>query len=156
MNTVAASATALAKELASGSAEAAKKVDVLVCPPFPYLIPVRDALAGSAVRLGAQNASHEAPGAFTGETAVDMLADCGCTSVLLGHSERRHIMGETDSLINKKLKAVCAKGLQAVLCVGELLSDREANQTEKVLDEQMNGGLEGVSEADLANIVIAY
>jgi triosephosphate isomerase len=156
MNTVAAAATALAKEVASGSADAAKKVDVLVCPPFPYLIPVRDALAGTAVRLGAQNASHESPGAFTGEVAVDMLVDCGCTSVILGHSERRHIMGETDSLINKKVKAVCAKNLQAVLCVGELLSDREANKTEQILDEQMKGGFDGVSEADLAKIVIAY
>ncbi|HVJ66814.1 MAG TPA: triose-phosphate isomerase [Caulifigura sp.] len=156
MNTLAAGATALAKEVAAGAAAATNTVDVLVCPPFPYLLPVRDALAGSKVRLGAQNASHEAPGAFTGETAVDMLADCGCTSVLLGHSERRHIMGETDSLINKKLKAVCGKGLQAVLCVGELLAEREANKTEKVLDTQMAGGLEGVSEADLANVVIAY
>ena len=156
MNTVAAGAASLAKELASGTAEATKTVDVLVCPPFPYLIPVRDALAGSKIALGAQNASHEAPGAFTGETAVDMLADCGCSSVLLGHSERRHIMGETDSLINKKLKAVCAKGLQAVLCVGELLAEREGNQTEQVLDAQMAGGLDGVPEADLARIVIAY
>jgi triosephosphate isomerase len=156
MNTVAAAATALAKEVASGSAEAAKSVDVLVCPPFPYLIPVRDALKGSAVRLGAQNASHESPGAFTGEVAVDMLADCGCTSVILGHSERRHIMGETDALINKKVKAVFAKNLQAVLCVGELLSDREANKTEQILDEQMKGAFDGVSEADLDRIVIAY
>src|SRR5215213_7821757 len=134
MNTVAAAATALAKEIASGSVDFIGQVDVLVCPPFPYLIPVRDALAGTAVRLGAQNASQESPGAFTGETAVDMLVDCGCTSVILGHSERRHIMGETDSLINKKVKAVCSKGLQAVLCVGELLSEREANKTEQVLD----------------------
>ncbi len=156
MNTVAADATALAKEIATGAAEAAKSVDVLVCPPFPYLLPVRDALGQSAVRLGAQNAWFEAPGAYTGEVSLEMLADCGCTSVILGHSERRHVLGETDGTINKKVKAVCGKNLQAVLCVGEQLADRESGQTELVLDTQMQGGLEGVPEADLAKIVIAY
>ena len=124
MNTVGAVATELAKELAASAAMATKVVDVLVCPPFPYLTAVREALGTSGVKLGAQNAYFEAPGAYTGETAVEMLADCGCASVILGHSERRHVLGEGDAVVNKKVKAVCAKGLQAILCVGELLADR--------------------------------
>lgn len=155
MNTVSAAAVALAKEVAAGAASAGS-VDVLVCPPFPYLMAVRDALAGSQVKLGGQNCCPEAPGAFTGEVAIDMLTDCGCTSVILGHSERRHIYGETDADINKKVKAVRAKGLQAVFCVGELLSERQAGQTEQVLDTQMAGGLDGVDAAAMADVVIAY
>jgi triosephosphate isomerase len=156
MNTLAATGVALAREVAEGAAKATATVDVLVCPPFPYLAAVRDALGRSGVKLGAQNCYFEAPGAFTGEVALDMLADCGCSSVILGHSERRHVLGETDSIVNKKVKAVCAKGLQAILCVGELLSDREAGKTEHVLDTQMQGGLDGVEEASLTNVVIAY
>lgn len=155
MNTTGATAVALAKEVAAGAAEA-PAVDVLVCPPFPYLTAVRDALADSKVQLGAQNCCPEAPGAFTGEVAIDMLADCGAKSVILGHSERRHIYGETDAAINKKVKAVRSKGLQAVFCVGELLSERQANKTEQVLDTQMAGGLEGVDEAAMKDVVIAY
>jgi triosephosphate isomerase len=156
MNTVYAQAVALAKDVAAGTTAATGAVDVLVAPPFPYLHCVRQALSGSNVKLGAQNACSEPPGAFTGEVAVDMLIDCGVGSVILGHSERRHVFGESDAVINKKVKAVRSKGLQAIFCVGELLSDRQSGQTELILDGQMNGGMDGVDEAAMADVVIAY
>ena len=156
MNTTRQSGVTLAGELAAVVPQAEAGVEVLVCPPYPYLLAVGEALAGSAVHLGAQDAYFEAPGAFTGEVAVDMLRDCGCRYVILGHSERRHVMGETDAIINRKVRAAVAGGLAAVLCVGELLSERQSGQTEEVLDRQMEGGLTGVSEAEAAQVVIAY
>lgn len=156
MNTTRADGVALAKAIASGSAGATGAVDVLICPPFPYLIPVVEAVAGSAVSVGAQNASSESPGAFTGEVALEMLLDVGCKSVILGHSERRHILGETDAVINRKVIATRKKGLQAILCVGELLEERQGNQTEAVLDRQMQGGLKDVSAEMMSDVVIAY
>ena len=156
MNTTRHSGVALAGELAAVVPQAEAGVEVLVCPPYPYLLAVGEALVGSAVHLGAQDAYFEAPGAFTGEVAVDMLRDCGCRYVILGHSERRHVMGETDAIINRKVRAAVGGGLAAVLCVGELLSERQSGQTEEVLDRQMEGGLAGVSEAEAAQVVIAY
>lgn len=156
MNTTADSGLALARAVAAGVASPLAHTDALVCPPFPYLPLIRDALAGSAVALGAQNGYHEPPGAFTGEVSMDMLVDVGCKSVILGHSERRHVLKETDSLINAKVKAARAKGLQVLLCVGELLEEREANRTEAVLDQQMAGGLDGVTAVSLQDVVIAY
>jgi triosephosphate isomerase len=156
MNTVRRSGVALAGELAATAAAEEAGVEVLVCPPYPYLIPVGDALKGSAVQLGAQDVYFEAPGAFTGEIALEMLQDCQCQYVILGHSERRHVMGESDDTINRKVRAVIRGGLKAILCVGELLSERQSGQTEEVLDRQMEGGLSGVSEAELPRIVIAY
>jgi triosephosphate isomerase len=156
MNTTRQSGVALAEELAAVVPQAEVGVEVLVCPPYPYLLAVGEKLSGSAVHLGAQDAYFEAPGAFTGEVAVDMLRDCGCRYVILGHSERRHVMGETDAIINRKVRASVAGGLTAVLCVGELLSERQSGQTEEVLDRQMEGGLAGVSEAEAAQVVIAY
>lgn len=156
MNTTRQSAVGLAGELAAAAASDEAGVEILVSPPYPYLIPVAEKLQGSAVQLGAQDVYFEAPGAFTGEVAVEMLRDCGCRYVILGHSERRHVLGETDDIINRKTRASISGGLHVVLCVGELLSERQANHTEDVLDRQMHAGLEGVSEADAANIVIAY
>ncbi len=156
MNTTLASATALAKGIVAAAPHQLAKVDVLVCPPAPYLLAVRDAVKGSGVDLGAQNASEQAPGAFTGELALDMLLDTGCSSVLLGHSERRVLYGETDAVVNKKIHAALAKGLQAVLCVGELLAERQSERTNEVLDTQMSGSLAGVTEAQLAHVVVAY
>ena len=156
MNTLSASAQELASALASQVPAVGDAVDVLVAPPFPYLMTVRDAIGDSGIELGAQNAYHEAPGAFTGETAIEMLQDVGCTSVILGHSERRHVMGETDEDINRKVIAVLEKGLTVILCVGELLSEREAGSTEAVLDRQMAGGLAGVDADTMKDVVIAY
>ena len=156
MNTTRQSGVALAGELAVVAGKEEAGVEVLVAPPYPYLIPVAEKLSGSAVQLGAQDVYFEGPGAFTGEVAVEMLKDCGCRYVILGHSERRHVLGETDEVINRKVRAAISGGLQVVLCVGELLSERQSGQTQEVLDRQMQGGLAGVSEADAANAVIAY
>jgi triosephosphate isomerase len=113
-------------------------------------------VSGSGVELGAQNAWHEKPGAFTGEIAIEMLLDVGCRWVILGHSERRLIVGETDELISRKTRAAVAGGLDVILCVGETLSQRQAGQTEQVLDSQMLGSLAGIDDRAFASIVIAY
>ncbi len=156
MNTLRQSGVALAGELAAVAAHEEAGVEVLVCPPYPYLLPVGERIGGSAVQLGAQDVYFESPGAFTGEIAVEMLKDCGCRYVLIGHSERRAILGETDAVINRKVRAALAGGLTVVLCVGELLAERQSGQTEEVLDRQMEGGFSGISEAEAASIVVAY
>jgi triosephosphate isomerase len=156
MNTTLESGRSLASAIAAAVAGERDVVEVLLCPPFPYLMAVGSAIEGSGVELGGQNAWFEASGAFTGETAVDMLEDLGCRYVILGHSERRHILGETDELINKKVSAALKKGLKVLFCVGELLSDREAGRTEAVLDRQMENGLSGIDAAVLESLVIAY
>ncbi len=156
MNTTRAAGVALAKAVADDVRANKPPVDVAVCPPFPYLIPVGEAIAGSGVWLGAQNAYHAAPGAFTGETALTMLQDCGCQWVILGHSERRQFFGETDASVNQKIQAALAAKLGVIFCVGELLAERQSNQTEKILETQMAGGLAGLSPESLAKLVIAY
>jgi len=156
MNTTAQSGVALASAIAAAVPAPLPGVDVLVCPPFPYLAAVAAAVRGSGVMVGAQNAWHESPGAYTGEVAAEMLLDVGCRSVILGHSERRHVLHESDELINRKVHAMRRAGLQVILCVGELLEERDANRTDDVLDRQMEGGLEGVGAADLGDTVIAY
>lgn len=156
MNLLADSACELAAAVAENAANNADSVDLLVAPPFPYLAMVAEAVKGKPVQLGAQNASPEAPGAFTGETAIGMLKDVGCDWVILGHSERRHVLGETDELINRKVQTALAGGLKVILCVGELLAEREAEQTETVLDRQMSGGLTGITAEMMGDVVIAY
>ncbi|QDT65953.1 triose-phosphate isomerase [Calycomorphotria hydatis] len=147
------------KSLAAAIAEKVSTdspVEVLVAPPFPYLTTIKEVVAGSGVKVGAQNCYFEEPGAYTGEVAVDMLTDIGCDYVILGHSERRHVLGETDEMIGKKVNASLAKQLPVILCIGELLSEREANKTEEVLNEQLSGGLAGVKAEEMASVVIAY
>jgi triosephosphate isomerase len=156
MNTTRQTGTELAAAVAAECPQGQSSVDVAVCPPFPYLEAVGKAIAGSGVQLGAQNCSHEKPGAFTGETAVEMLLDVGCHWVILGHSERRQILGETDAQISLKTRNALAKGLPVILCVGELLEQRQAGNTEAVLDSQMAGSLDGIDAAALAKVVIAY
>jgi len=148
---------ATAKELAAAvvaSLGSEDRVTVAVCPPFPYLAAVAPVIKGTNVALGAQNCYFEKEGAFTGEVSPAMLLDIGCKYVILGHSERRHVLGETDAVINKKVRAALAAGLEVILCVGETLQERESNQTEAVLDRQVTQGL--ASESSLANLVIAY
>ena len=140
-------------EAVAAAAAANTGVDVLVSPPFPYLTIAKDA-AGGRCHVGAQNCYFEESGAFTGETSVGMLKDLSVDAVILGHSERRHVMGETDEDVNKKVKAALAAGLPVILCVGELLEDREAGKTESVLDTQMTGGLKDVGS--LEHVTIAY
>ncbi len=156
MNTNRTSGQDLAAALAVDSPTAEDGVEVLVCPPYPYLMTIADKVAGSGVQVGAQDVYFEAAGAFTGEVAVDMLKDVGCEYVIIGHSERRHVMGETDEIINRKVEAAIAGGVKVILCVGELLSDREGGNTESVLDAQMAGGLADISEQDANDLVIAY
>jgi triosephosphate isomerase len=121
-----------------------------------YLDAVGKALAGSKVALGAQNMYHEGNGAFTGELSAAMLLDVGCKYVILGHSERRHILGETDAAINKKVLAALDAGLTPIVCVGELLAEREAGQTSAVIRRQFDGSLAGLSADNMQKIVIAY
>jgi triosephosphate isomerase len=155
MYTNAASAVALAGAVVKGVGTDTR-VRVAVCPPFPYLGKVADVVRGSVVGLGGQNLYPEKEGAFTGEVSPTMLVDSGCRYVILGHSERRHKMGESDAFINKKVHAALAAGLEVILCVGETLEEREANDTEKVLDTQVTAGLAGLQSQQLGTLVIAY
>ncbi|MGC1273514.1 MAG: triose-phosphate isomerase [Planctomycetaceae bacterium] len=155
MNTNRATGTELARAIAT-AVPSSHSVDVLVAPPFPYLVPVGDAVAGSGVLLGAQNAWYEESGAFTGETAVAMLADVGCRYVILGHSERRQLLRETDGLVNKKVSEAIAKGLGVILCIGETLDERDDGRTEQVLETQLNGSLAGLTAEQAADLVVAY
>jgi len=131
-------------------------VDVAICPPCVCLADVCDTLAGSPIRVGAQNVHWEPKGAFTGEIAADMLLDAGCTDVIIGHSERRQYFGETDETVNKRLKAALAAGLLPIVCVGETRQERESNQTEPVVQRQLSGALADLSADDAAKLTIAY
>jgi triosephosphate isomerase len=155
MNLDRAGAVALAQALVAGSKDATD-VDLLVCPPYVYLDAVAGVLKGSRIALGAQDVYHEAPGAFTGEIATSMLKDLGCTHVILGHSERRHLMGEDDQAVNRKLHAALAAGLTPVVCVGEQLSERESGQTQAVIRRQFEQSLAGISPEQMRKIVLAY
>jgi len=147
----------LVERIASGSVETAgKSFTVAVCPPFVYLQSVAKALGSSGIAVGAQDMYFEPEGAFTGEISVSMLKDVGCLYCLCGHSERRHVIGETDELINKKVAAAIAGGLLPILCVGELLEERKASQTNEVVTRQVKGGLAGLSAEKLQAVTIAY
>jgi len=129
-------------------------VDLAVFPPFTMLSAMAEAVKGSAVRLGAQNCYFEPEGAFTGEVAPAMLLDVGCEWVLIGHSERRHILGETNAMLKKKVITALKAGLKVIYCVGEKLDEREAGRTEAVLHEQIHEVLG--PDVSLTNVVIAY
>jgi triosephosphate isomerase len=155
MFTTAASGKELAADIVRGLGPE-DRVTVAVCPPFPYLLEIAEVLRGSRIALGAQNLYPEREGAFTGEVSPTMLLDVGCRYVILGHSERRHKLGENDAFINRKVRAALAAGLQVILCVGETLQERQANQTESVLGSQLLGGLAEVKAESLNHLVIAY
>jgi len=144
-------AAAIKREL---STEA--KVDVVLCPPFTAISAVSQAVSGSQIAVGAQNMHWEAEGAFTGEVSAAMLRDLYCRYVILGHSERRQYFGETDAAVNKKAHAALAAGLKPIVCVGETLEEREADQIESVITTQINEGLKGLTPAQLKSTVIAY
>ncbi len=129
-------------------------VDVLMCPPVQLLFPMAKAVANTKIMLGAQNVHEEASGAYTGEVSVAMLKDTGCSHVLVGHSERRHVFGETGDRLAKKVRAVVQGGLTAVYCIGETLEDREAGRTTAVIDQQIDEVLASDVSAD--QLIVAY
>lgn len=155
MNMNSTSAVALAAGLAK-ALEEVDTVDVAVCPPSVYLQSVAAALSASNIAMGAQNVYFEGNGAFTGELSCEMLKDAGCTYVIIGHSERRHILGETDEMINKKVAAAINSGLLPIFCVGELLEERQAEKTTEVVVNQVKKGLAGLSAERVLAVTIAY
>jgi triosephosphate isomerase len=133
-----------------------KDRDIVLAPTFTSLQTVAEAIKGTNVALAAQNVFWEDKGAFTGEISAEMLLDSGCKYVIIGHSERRQYFGETDETVNKKVRQALNKGLLPIVCVGELLSEREAGKANDVIDRQITGALKGVAAAEMQKIVIAY
>lgn len=131
-------------------------VEVVVCPVFTALRPVSDALKGANIAVGGQNCYLKESGAFTGEISPQMLLDAGCAWTIIGHSERRQYFGETDALLNDKLRFALASGLKVMFCIGETLEERESGRMNEVLVRQITEGLQGLAEADFARIAVAY
>ncbi len=150
-----AEARALAQSVRDGL-KRPRGVEVVVCPPFTALAAVAEVLAGSAVGLGAQNCHWEPRGAFTGEISPAMLAELGCRLVLLGHSERRHLLHEADDEINRKVAAALRHGLQPLLCVGETAEERRQGLTFTVVEGQLRAGWAGLSPEDMGRCLLAY
>jgi triosephosphate isomerase len=147
---------ALAQEIRAGLALALRDRDVLVAPPFTAVAAVAEALRGSDVLLGAQNMHWEREGAFTGEISPVMLKQVGCSHVILGHSERRHIFGEGDDMIARKTRAAVDNGLTPIVCVGETLPERESNRTLEVVERQLERALRGLTPDETSRAVVAY
>ncbi|HEX3800619.1 MAG TPA: triose-phosphate isomerase [Verrucomicrobiae bacterium] len=133
-----------------------KEADIVICPPFTALSEVSKVVLNSNLRLGAQNMNEHNSGAFTGEIAAGMLKEFSVRYVILGHSERRHILGEKDDFICKKTHAAHAASIKPIVCVGETQAEREANQTEEVLETQVRGSLAGLSKAQMEETIVAY
>ena len=146
----------LLSKLTSGISMDNLNCDVIVCPAFTSLLEAYTLLKDTKIKLGAQNMYFETSGAFTGEISASMLKSVGCEYVILGHSERRTIFGETDELINNKIKKANASGLKPIFCVGELLEEREAGITDKVIEKQIKSGLKDISSEEMGNVIIAY
>jgi triosephosphate isomerase len=155
MHKTLAEARALARGIRDG-AEPGRRAEVALAPPYTALAAVAAELAGSDIRLAAQDTFWEKQGAFTGAISPAMLADVGCRYVIVGHSERRQIFGETDASVNKKLTAVMAAGLIPILCVGETRAEREADKTLQVVREQLSKGLGALKPTSGSALVIAY
>ncbi len=156
MNTDLESGTVLAQTLAAQWKQNADVCDVVLFPPFPYLQSVARAIDGSSLALGAQDVSSEVNGALTGEVSAEMLIDIGVTWVLVGHSERRHRLGEPDSLVAEKFAMAIASGLSVVLCVGETLLQRSAGNAHEIVVSQLSSAFERIPSDALERVVIAY
>ena len=154
MNLVPSEAAKYAKELAAATKDA--KVKIMIAPTAVCLPAVAEAVKGSKVIVAAQNVNDHEKGAYTGEISCAMLKDIGVTNVILGHSERRQYYGETNEFINKKVLFALANGMDIDLCVGETLEEREGGKLEKVLSDQINIGLDGVTPEQMAHVTIAY
>ncbi len=150
-----AESVAFTRELV-GMLAGARDTEVAVAPVFTALRAVSDALEASNIRLAGQNVHWEDQGAFTGEVSAPLLRDVGCSMCIVGHSERRQYFGETDVGVSRKVRALLSHGLVPIVCVGETLEEREANRTTDVVLGQLDAGLEGLSDADAAKLVIAY
>lgn len=148
-------ALALVEEL-RGLVADVEDVEIVVCPPFTALYPVKEALRGSNIELGAQDLYWEQEGAFTGEVSPAMLKSVGCSYVIVGHSERRKYFGETDEDVNRKVKAALANDLAPIMCVGETLEERDAGKTEDVIKRQVRLGLDGIKVNLAPRVVVAY
>ena len=155
MNGTTSSARALVEGIVAGM-DSVQAAEVAVCPPYVYLAMVRDLLAGSKVVLGSQDVAKEDPGAYTGEIAAPMLVDVGCTYAIVGHSERRSYYGDTDEVVAAKYERALREGLAPILCVGELLEEREADRTEEVVARQLDTVLDRVGAEAIGRGVIAY
>ena len=156
MHTDLAEATILVEGIKAALTEGEVSREVVVCPPFTGLSTVADLIEDTEVRLGAQNMYFEPKGAFTGEVSPLMLTDVGCHYVILGHSERREYFGETDALINQKIKVAFQYDLIPILCVGESLAQREANETQTFINSQLTAGLADLTAEQVSQMVIAY
>jgi len=155
MNLSLGEARGLARKICDGLADS-EAVDVGVFPSFVYLKDICDILSDSKVFVGAQNMNMEKCGAFTGEVSGEMLKDIGCTHVIIGHSERRTIYQETNSMINSKIKAALFNDLNPILCVGERQEERDADKTREVVESQLSGGLDGLKSEQVKRLTIAY
>lgn len=146
----------LIEELKTKLADKKLKCEVVICPPFTSLSEAKKLIEGSVIKLGAQNMYFEDSGAFTGEVSAPMLKSVGCEYVILGHSERRTIFGESDEMINRKIKKALSHKLKPIFCVGETLEEREKDITEKVVKRQVEKGLKDITPDEILDVVIAY
>ena len=153
MNKTPSQAQALAKDIA---AIEAKKAEVVICVPYVDIFAAKEAIAGSNVKLGAENVHWKESGAFTGEISAPMLKECGVQYVIVGHSERRQYFGETDETVNLRAKAALSYGLRTIVCVGETREERESGKTEEVIRRQTLAALEGITDTQMTRVVIAY
>ncbi len=156
MHTTLAEASILVEGLKKALAEVSTDRQIVVCPPFTGLSTVADLVADTTIAVGAQNMYFEEKGAFTGEVSPVMLSDIGCEYVILGHSERRQYFGETDALVNQKIKTALRFAMTPIVCVGESLAQREADETESFITSQIDAGLAGLTAEEVKTIVIAY
>lgn len=156
MHTTQAQARTLARQILRGLRKGHAGAEVVLAPPYTSLRPVRDVIRRSQIRLAGQNAHWHESGAFTGEISSSMLCDVGCEYVILGHSERRHIFGESDRSVAQKIAACLGQGLRPILCVGETLDEREQGITTRVICRQLKVALKGVSKNVIGNVEIAY
>lgn len=146
----------LISAIKKGLDEKNSKVEVIICPPFTSLETASALIKNTAIKLGAQNMYFEKNGAFTGEISASMLKSVGCQYVILGHSERRTIFGESDELINKKIKSAILSELNPIFCIGETLQQREKGEAFKIVDQQIKKGLAGITKEEFEKIIIAY